>query len=149
MERLRPGTSLVTLVEAGGDNDATDIIAQVIGSMAPAPAPSGCPAIRNWGKDFDRYLASGDSQITRALVDRAKEILAELDNSQTNARLLHGDLQHSNVLFDDDRGWLAIDPKGVIGEVEYEIGAALRNPREMPELVDDPVVIQRRLDRYV
>ena len=29
--------------------------------------------------------------------------------------LLHGDLHHWNILSDADRGWMAIDPKGVIG----------------------------------
>jgi len=43
-------------------------------------------------------------------------------------RLLHGDLHHDNVLFDSRRGGLAIDPKGVIGELKYEIGAALETP---------------------
>jgi streptomycin 6-kinase len=149
MERLIPGTSLVTLVETGGDNDATDIIAGVIASMAPAAPPSSCPAIRDWGKAFTSYLSSRDSQIPDVLIDHARSIFAQLEGSQTNVRLLHGDLQHSNVLFDGRRGWVTIDPKGVIGELEYEIGAALRNPRELPDLIGDPVVIQRRLDRYV
>jgi streptomycin 6-kinase len=38
------------------------------------------------------------------------------------------DLHHYNVLSDSGRGWLAIDPKGLVGEVEYEVGAAIRNP---------------------
>ena len=149
MERLVPGTSLVTLVESGGDNDATDIIAGVTHSMAPAAPPSSCPTIRDWGAAFDVHLTGRDSEIPEVLVDRAKTIFVQLEGSQTNVRLLHGDLQHSNVLFDDRRGWVAIDPKGVVGELEYEIGAALRNPREMQDLIGNPVVIQRRLDRYV
>jgi streptomycin 6-kinase len=60
--------------------------------------------------------------------------------------LLHGDLQHYNVLFDNARGWVAIDPKGVVGELEYEIGAILRNPVEQPEIFADPRVIKRRLE---
>ena len=32
-----------------------------------------------------------------------------------------------NVRFDSGRGWLAIDPKGVFGELEYEVGAVVRN----------------------
>ena len=149
MERLVPGTSLVTLVESGGDNDATEIIAGVIRSMAPAAPPSSCPAIGDWAKAFDSYLSIGDSRIDMSLIDHAKTIFAALDGTQTNVRLLHGDLQHSNVLFDERRGWVTIDPKGVIGESEYEIGAALRNPREMPDLIGNPMVMQRRLDTYV
>jgi streptomycin 6-kinase len=148
-ERLTPGTSLVTVVQAGRDDDATKIIAQVIDSMSLLASPSNCPALQNWGKGFDWYAASGDSQIPKQLVDRAKGIFTELEGSQTNTRVLHGDLQHSNVLFDDEAGWVAIDPKGVVGEREYEIGAALRNPREVPDLIGDPAVIERRIDQYV
>jgi streptomycin 6-kinase len=59
--------------------------------------------------------------------------------------LLHGDLQHYNVLFDNDHGWVAIDPKGVVGELEYEVGAILRNPVDLPEYYTTPAIINRRL----
>lgn len=52
-----------------------------------------------------------------------------------------------NVLFDSDRGWLAIDPKGVVGELEYEVGAVLRNPYEHPELFAERSTIEKRVDR--
>lgn len=35
---------------------------------------------------------------------------------------LHGDLHQDNIL-KQGNGWLAIDPKGVIGEAEFEIAA--------------------------
>jgi streptomycin 6-kinase len=62
--------------------------------------------------------------------------------------VLHGDLHHHNVLFGETRGWAAIDPKGLVGEIEYEIGAALRNPSERPELFAIPAVIEKRLRRF-
>jgi len=61
---------------------------------------------------------------------------------------LHGDLQHYNILFDIEQGWTAIDPKGVVGEVEYEIGASLRNPYEKPELFASGEAVRRRLNSY-
>jgi streptomycin 6-kinase len=39
-----------------------------------------------------------------------------LGESQRSTRLLHGDLHRHNVLSDDARGSVAIDPKGVVGE---------------------------------
>jgi streptomycin 6-kinase len=30
--------------------------------------------------------------------------------------VLHGDIHHDNILHFGERGWLAIDPKGLIGE---------------------------------
>ena len=67
--------------------------------------------------------------------------------SERRPRLLHGDLQHYNLLFDRRRGWVAIDPKGVIGEVEYEVGAFVRNPVAQPELFLARSTIERRLKK--
>jgi streptomycin 6-kinase len=148
LERLQPGNSLADLSLAGGDEEAIEILAGVIRKMSAPVIPDGCPKLDDWGKGFERYLASGDERISRRLVGAAQRVFAELSASQTRTRLLHGDLHHYNVLFDSQRGWLAIDPKGVIGEVEYEIGAILRNPFERPDLFLARPVIERRLKQF-
>ncbi|HKY26510.1 MAG TPA: aminoglycoside phosphotransferase family protein [Pyrinomonadaceae bacterium] len=106
------------------------------------------PTTYDWARGFDRYIASRDGQIPRDLVESAQQIYVKLAATQREPRLLHGDLQHYNVLFDSVRGWVAIDPKGVIGEVEYEIGAAMRNPVERPDLFLSPQTIARRLKQF-
>jgi len=146
LERLEPGGQLVDVVKRDGDERATQILAEVISRLAGHQAPIQCPSVADWGRGFDRYLSSGDQQIPRTLVTEAHEIYQELASSQRTTMLLHGDLQHYNVLFDNKHGWIAIDPKGVVGELEYDIGALLRNPVEMPELFSDPATIKRRLD---
>jgi streptomycin 6-kinase len=44
-----------------------------------------------------------------------------------NPVLMHGDFHHYNIL-SSERGWLVIDPKGVIGPACYEVGPLLINP---------------------
>jgi len=148
LERLRPGTSLAQLALAGQDDEATGILVDVIGAMTPGSAPPTTPTLLDWGQAFDRYAAAGDARIPRELVAEAQEVYARLCRSQTQVRLLHGDLQHYNVLSDADRGWLAIDPKGVVGETEFEIGAAMRNPCEGTDAFARPEVVERRLNRF-
>jgi streptomycin 6-kinase len=145
LERLKPGEQLVKVVKDGEDDKATKIMGEVIAKLANHRAPVACPTVADWGGGFDRYLRSDDEQIACELVREAHEMYLELASSQRNAMLLHGDLQHYNVLFDNTRGWTVIDPKGVIGELEYELGALLRNPVELPEVFLDPVTIKRRL----
>lgn len=145
LERLSPGHSLVDLSQSGEDEAATEIIARVVEAMAPSAIPERCVTIAEWGKSFDRYLATNDDGIPRPLVLRAQQTFADLARSENTPRLLHGDLQHSNVLFDRDRGWIAIDPKGVVGELAYELGAMFRNPQEEPRLFTDASTIKRRL----
>ena len=149
LERLIPGNALVELVLAGRDQEATDILANLIAGMSPDAPPPGTPTASTWAAGFDRYLASGDQRIPRDLVRLAQAMYLELCASQGPVRLLHGDLQHYNVLFDRARGWLAIDPKGVTAELEYELGALFRNPIGRPDLYPRAEVIQARLDRLV
>jgi streptomycin 6-kinase len=105
--------------------------------------------VSDWRESFPRYLSTGDAQIPKPLVLDAHRVFSDLCESQTHVRLLHGDLQHYNVLFDAERGWLAIDPKGVIGELEYEVGSMLRNPCEKPwEFLELPI-INKRVDCLV
>jgi streptomycin 6-kinase len=157
LERLNPGAQLASIALDGRDEEATEILADVIDRMSrpceslDEPSHEASKAFvsaRDWGKGFQRYLASGDRQIPTRLVEQARQLYFDLCASQRGVRLLHGDLQHYNVLFDSDRGWLAIDPKGVIGEVEYEIGAGLRNPNEKPELFASPQTVEKRLSCF-
>ena len=160
MEKVSPGRALAELSLAGRDDEATEILADVMQRMsAPRESPvvrsSGVwpPAsglavdaatVQKWGLGFARYLASGEEQIPRALVEQGQQLYLTLAESQRSPRLLHGDLQHYNVLLDAERGWLAIDPKGVVGEIEYEIGASLRNPHG-PALFASAGTIRNRL----
>lgn len=146
LERLDPGEQLVKLVRRGQDDEATKILAQVIEKLAHHEAPEECPGVADWGRGFERYVRSGDGRIPHGLVREAREVYGALASSQRTTMLLHGDLQHYNVLFDSERGWTAIDPKGVIGELEYEVGALLRNPVAQPALFTNRATIERRLE---
>ena len=156
VERLRPGSSLTDLSLNGRDEEATDILADVIRQLSTSERASPklqlaiqhCPTVHDWAKGFERYIATGDDQIPMDLVRAGQRVYLSLCASQRRPGLLHGDLQHYNVLLDSDRGWLAIDPKGVVGETEYEVGAALRNPYELPDLFLSRPTIERRLEQF-
>jgi streptomycin 6-kinase len=149
LEKLNPGTPLTGMALDGRDEEATEILAGVIRRMSnPRETSKAFVTVRDWGEGFRRYLASRDNQIPRDLVVRGQHVYMDLCASQRGARLLHGDLHHYNVLFDSVRGWVAVDPKGVVGEIEYEVGAALRNPYERPELFASPGTVERRIRRY-
>jgi streptomycin 6-kinase len=148
LERLSPGTSLAAMALSGRDEEATAIIAEVIDRMSPSThSQTSFATVEDWGKGFQRYLISGDEQVDRELVEQGQDIYTELCRSQQAIRLLHGDLQHYNILFDARRGWVAIDPKGVVGELEYELGASLRNPDDASQFAVAQVV-ERRLKIY-
>jgi len=149
LERLIPGDSLARLSLDGHDDEATQVLAGVVAKMSARPGIHPAVTAEQLAEGFGRYQATKDTQIPAQLVSEAQRMCAWLCATQTQRRLLHGDLQHYNVLFDRRRGWVAIDPKGVLAEMEFELGAALRNPIERPGLFVDAATIARRVSCFV
>ncbi len=56
---------------------------------------------------------------------KAAHILLE---AQQDIVVLHGDLHHNNILDAGKRGWLAIDPKGLLGERGFDYANLFCNP---------------------
>jgi streptomycin 6-kinase len=114
------------------------------------PAGTGLPTVADWGRGFSRLRArhgGGTGPLPGALVDRAERLYAELAGSPAGPPvLLHGDLHHENALRSDRAGWLAIDPKGLLGEPAYEVGPVLLNPWDELLTWPDPAgVLTRRV----
>ena len=148
-EKLDPGEPLAALTLAGRDDEATDILAMLLGRMSPGDPPDGLPDRRAVGRGVraPRRVAATSACRRRSSTPRSASIRIFAGRSAIPA-LLHGDLHHYNVLSDRARGWCAIDPKGVVGELEYELGAALRNPIDRPDLFASLDVVERRLDHF-
>jgi streptomycin 6-kinase len=84
--------------------------------------------------------AATDRQVgTETMFVRAAALAEELLADPRDIRVLHGDLQHYNI-HQSPRGWLAFDPKGLVGERTYDCANALCNPGR-PEVVHN----ERRL----
>lgn len=159
------GVSLEAMSERD-DDAATEILANAIrGFAAPAGAESGLPPLSTLedsfeefdrgphgasfrGKDLTATLAEIDTGLRdlRAASATARRVLEELLADGAPPVVIHGDLHHGNLLEDDARGWVAIDPKGFFGDAGYEVGAMLYNPRPYPARLDDvDHVVGRRL----
>lgn len=147
LERLRPGTPLLTLTD---DEQATRIAAQVMRDLWRPVAPEEArhfPTTRMWADGLMRLRArfgGGTGPLPARLVERAEAVFAELHASAEAPVLLHGDLHHENILRAERAPWLAIDPKGLIGEPAFEPSALLRNP--LPALIEwpDALAVQKR-----
>ena len=94
-----------------------------------------------------RHFSGGTGPLPAPLVEQAEALFAELIASQAEPVLLHGDLHHFNILAARRQPWLAIDPKGVVGEPAYETGALLRNPAEMLAGPHPGRILARRVDQ--
>jgi streptomycin 6-kinase len=129
LERVRPGTSLL---HEPDDAVATRIAAETMRGYWPAaPEQHSFPSVAKWFEGLKRLRASfagGSGPLPAELFSLAEELAAELLASSSAEVLLHGDLHQDNILASDRAGWITIDPKGVVGEPCYEVGAFLRNP---------------------
>ncbi|MEJ0065717.1 MAG: aminoglycoside phosphotransferase family protein [Caulobacteraceae bacterium] len=146
IERATPGDDLSPMARAGRDAEATLILCGVMAQLKRAPpAAAGFRTVADWGRGFERNRgAAVKLGMDGALIDRGADLFHRMCETQDAPVVLHGDLQHYNVVRDAARGWLAIDPKGVLGEPAYETGAMLRNPIAEPKLCADSAIIERR-----
>ena len=149
LERLEPGTQLLALCEED-DRAATAAAANVMRKLwREPPHAHAFPTTADWGRGFERmraHFGGGTGPFPPKLVEEAESLFAELLASSAAPVLLHGDLHHGNVLAAAREPWLAIDPKGLVGEPAYEVGALLRNP--LPQLFEWPQpvrVTERRI----
>ncbi len=128
LERLQPGILLSTLDD---DDLATEIAAKVVKAIH-RPLPEGIEFIRlrDWFDQLKKLrilFDGGTGNFPERTITLVEELVRDLFAEKSPHVLLHGDFHHFNIL-NSNRGWLVIDPKGVDGIAEYEVGPFLLNP---------------------
>ena len=143
MELVVPGE---TLWHAPIDR-ALEAVVSVMSKLrgAPPKVPS-FPDVRAYHRAWPNHvrLYRGPGPIDADLFEIGERLFIELCDSSAEPVVLHGDLHYGNVLSSDREGWLAIDPKGVIGEPCYEVGDLFRNRVDELYVSADPVRAMRR-----
>jgi streptomycin 6-kinase len=129
LERINPGDTLATLND---ELRAAEIAARIMLDLWKAtPANAEFRSLESWTAGLCKLRArfsGATGPLDSALVDIAENLRAELLQGTPTSRLLHADLHHFNILYGTAPGWVAIDPKGVIGDPSYEPAAFLLNP---------------------
>jgi streptomycin 6-kinase len=125
LERAQGTASLAAFARNGRDDDATRIICAVVAKLhAPRskPLPDLIP-LSQWFRELDPAAAAHEG-ILPACAAAARELLA----SPREVGVLHGDIHHDNILDFGERGWLAIDPKRLLGERGFDYANLFCNP---------------------
>tara|TARA_R110002124_G_scaffold44422_15_gene135615 strand:- start:9030 stop:9881 length:852 start_codon:yes stop_codon:yes gene_type:complete len=138
MEWLDGGT-LGDAVRDGHDEQAsTALCAVAAGLQRPrGEPPEGLLPLRTRFQSlFDTDVRSWP-HTARDMYARAAGIALKQFDRPTAQLPLHGDLHHDNIL-SSDRGWLAIDPKGLLGDPAYDLAIAFINPGGAEDRVKDP-----------
>lgn len=148
IERATGTRSLAAMARSGaaGDDEATAILCDAIAALQKprGPAPSGLIPLETWFKDlFPMARERG------GLLARSAAAANELLPAQREIMPLHADLHHDNVLDFESRGWLAIDPKSVIGDRAFEYTILFCDPDladPEPPVATVPGRFERRLE---
>jgi len=148
MEWLDGGT-LGDAVRAGHDDQAT-IALCVLAASLHRPRSDAPDTLLPLREHFAPLFAT-DARLwphtARDLFARASGIALKLFDRPTAQIPLHGDLHHDNIL-SSDRGWLAIDPRGLFGDPLYDLANVFRHPHGVPDLVKDPRRIHALADAF-
>ena len=141
MERATGEQSLAEMARAGRDDEAMRVLCAAAARLhAPRsrPLPPSLVPLEAWFRDLEPAAARYGGILAQSAT-MARDLLAD----QREIVLLHGDIHHGNVLDFGPRGWLAIDPKGLIGERTFDYVNLLRNPD------DETALAPRRFARQV
>jgi streptomycin 6-kinase len=170
LERLNPGVMLSTLED---DDEATHIAAEVMkkiwrpvddvtlsdseGSLPPpqrlfAPLRVTYDSFIQLSDWFDGLnnlrpmFNGGTGPFNEKIVERVEHSVKNFFAENHMPVLMHGDFHHFNIL-SSERGWLVIDPKGVIGPAGYEVGPLMINPwSDFSDGINIRLRMKRRID---
>lgn len=143
LERLNPGVMLATMED---DEQATHIAAEVMKRIWRGLDTSFATNAQDYSTNNDnsnfiqltdwffggferlrKMFNGGTGPLDGKLVERTESSVKDFFAENHSPVLMHGDFHHFNVL-SSERGWLVIDPKGVIGPAGYEVGPFMMNP---------------------
>ncbi len=151
LERAMGKESLVTMAKQQDDmaSRILCIVASQLHTPRNKPLPPTLVPLNHWFKGLDK-AAIEYGGIFKQAADTAQHLL----KSQQDIVVLHGDFHHGNILDFGAQGWLAIDPKGLIGERGFDFANIFCNPgREIatkPGRLEQQVTLvseMARLDR--
>ncbi len=141
MERAQGTESLMDMALHGNDDEASRIACRTIARLhthtnIDRPVPE-LVSLQIWFRELTDI--NHDSAILQTCARQARRLLARPQDST----VIHGDIHHDNILDFADRGWLAIDPKGLFGERGFDYANLIVNP-DLPT-VTNPLRFERQI----
>ncbi len=118
LERLDPGEMLI------GHPSGAAIACRLLQELWQAQPGPGFPDLQEWTRSLEAPAAH--RVVPDRTLERALAVRDDLLATACPSVLLHGDFHGFNIL-SSGSSWVAIDPKGVIGEPAFECGPFLLN----------------------
>jgi streptomycin 6-kinase len=144
IERCVPGANLKTTFRT----DRAEAVGKAIHILRRIlrPVPDLPDRLIRLGDWFDNLKRAEGTEFPWNLAEKALQLYEHNSRDTDNIFLLHGDLHHDNILSATREPFLAIDPKGIIGHIGYDIGVFLNNHVDWLEW---DTRLEGRIDRAV
>lgn len=124
IERIRPGLTMDVYFADYPFGCVEPAIAVLKKIISPPPSPgTDVQTLDDW---FDRFRRFRGTEFPQDHGERAVEIYEKLRQDKDRIYYLHGDFHPGNVVNSGD-GFVAIDPKGLVGHITYDISVFLNN----------------------
>jgi streptomycin 6-kinase len=143
LEKLLPGENLKEICR-NDDAKAVEIAIQVMRDFwRKAPENIEFPRLEKWFDGLERAEKIG---FAPEYVKKARRFFDELNAATETKTLLHGDFHHENILSAEREKFLAIDPKGIVGDIGYDLSVFminhanwLKEESNLPEKLDNAI----------
>lgn len=126
MERATGTRSLKEMANNNQDDEASAIICSVIAklhSVSHKPIPEKMVPLSQRFRSLEMIAGKEEGLLKKSWLT-AQHLLRE----PREITILHGDIHHQNILDFGTHGWLAIDPKGLLGERYFDYANIFCNP---------------------
>lgn len=135
-------------LDAVGVDEATALIGQLARRLA-VPAPPHLPRLADRAAEWEEALRADDAELghplSRRALDAARTTVRELGTKQPDT-MVHGDLHFGNVVRAQREPWLAIDPKGLAGDLAVDsLRVLVRGAESLLAATDLRAELLRRL----
>ena len=144
VERCLPGTQPWEVEEGRASEIAADVLSQLWQAAPTGAFRSLAGEAARWAAELPLTWEGAGRPFEQALLDEAVEFLATASSTAEDDALLHQDLHGGNIL-QSERGWLAIDPKPLVGERAFDVASLLDDLARDPDAAGR---IRRRLDFF-
>lgn len=125
MERATGDQCLADMARGGRDDEASRILCDAANRLhrPRAKAMPDLLPLTEWFRELEPMAATHGG-----ILADAYRMTQHLLANQRDVVPLHGDLHHDNVLDFGPRGWLAIDPKHLLGDRAFDFANIFTNP---------------------
>ena len=124
LEKLVPGENLKTACK-DNDSKAVEIAIETMSKFWRKPPENhDFPMLEKW---FDGLKEAERINFAPEYTKKALAFFEALNSPADSKVLLHGDFHHENILSAEREPFLAIDPKGIVGNIGYDLTVFLIN----------------------